>query len=174
MTAPKRDRKGRFPKGASGNPGGRPTRSAQYAKRYPQLQENGPAIIAVAIDLALGGDRDALSLLVPRLMPALRPVDVPVALAAGADKLGPVEAVDAVVAAVMSGVVSPDVGERIASTIRTAVAVRSGGVGAESDADRGRALRELRELMLGGRPDVPPPPADSRHDDDTGGDDADA
>lgn len=159
MAAPKRDTKGRFPKGASGNPKGRPTAAQSFSRRYPHLAENGPAIIAVAISQALDGDRDALGLLVPRLVPALRPVDVPVALAAGPDSI---KAADEIVRAVMAGEIPPDVAERLVGTIRGAVAIRTGSEG-QTDEARGRALRELRELMLGTSavPDVDLPSADN-------------
>lgn len=156
---------GQFKPGQSGNPKGRTPGVLNRRSHFPQLDASAPAIVDKLLELAKSGDRDALQLVVPRILPVLRAVDRPVQLPAESD---PVAAAENVIRAVMAGEIPADTAERLMSTLRGAVAVKTGGVGGLPDEQRGQALRELRELMLGGRPSIEPPPgwrsADPRDD----------
>lgn len=148
-----------FKRGQSGNPAGRPAGILDSRMRFPQLTESAPAIVDKLLELAKQGDREALQLVVPRILPALRAVDRPVQLPTTTD---PIMAAEHVITATLSGEIPPDVAERLMSTLRGAVAVRQGGAGGLPDEQRGQALRELRELFLGGTPDVDPPSGDAQ------------
>lgn len=66
-----RDQGGRFIKGTSGNPTGRPKGTRNRATRIAEtmLDDEAAALVRQAIDLAKGGDIAALRLCVERLLP---------------------------------------------------------------------------------------------------------
>ena len=112
-TAPKQ--RGRpFSKGASGNPSGRPrgSRNATTLALESLLDGQASALTQKAIDLALGGDMQALRLCLDRILPPRK--DRPVSF-----ELPPIESakdaaatVSAVLAAVAAGDLTPaDAGE---------------------------------------------------------------
>lgn len=59
----------RFAKGASGNPGGRPSTSAKYRQL---LDEKAPDLVKTLVEMALAGDPAALRLCIERLIPATK------------------------------------------------------------------------------------------------------
>lgn len=67
---------GRFSPGASGNPTGRPR--TESAALRAQLAEHGPAIAAVVIEAATGGDLQAAKLVLDRISPPLKAQAAPV------------------------------------------------------------------------------------------------
>lgn len=64
---------GRWPKGVSGNPAGRPKGSGSKRDRIAQaLNDDGPQVARVVVDAALAGDMTAAGLVLSRLLPPMR------------------------------------------------------------------------------------------------------
>lgn len=77
---------GRWEKGQSGNPKGRPKATYNNADTLRALMgTDAPAIIRKLVELALGGDVNAARLVLERLVPAIKAAELPVALALPAD-----------------------------------------------------------------------------------------
>ena len=72
----------KFERGQSGNPQGRRAGSTNQRTRglFATLDPQGPALVAKVVDLALAGDITALKLCLDRLLPALKPCELPVTL----------------------------------------------------------------------------------------------
>ena len=66
---------GKFQRGASGNPMGRPPRSDSEKAQREAIRAALPGIIETLVGLAQGGDTQAARLLMDRALPALRPVE---------------------------------------------------------------------------------------------------
>jgi hypothetical protein len=106
----RRDELGRFPKGQSGNPAGRPAGSRNAATEMAQalLDGEADALVRKCVELALDGNATALKLCLERLVPRRgrlatldmpridSPADIPSALGAivGAAASGAIAAVD--------------------------------------------------------------------------------
>ncbi len=77
-----RDRSGRYAKGVSGNPGGRPRGSRNAATMVAEalLEGEAEALSRKAIELAMAGDAAALKLCLERLVAPRRDRAVPFAL----------------------------------------------------------------------------------------------
>lgn len=69
----KRNNRGQFTGGASGNPAGRPSGSGQAAKLRRAIAEDMEAIITVLVKQAKSGDTAAAKLLLDRAIPAIKP-----------------------------------------------------------------------------------------------------
>ena len=69
--------KGKWIKGESGNPSGRPRGSGQIAQLRQAIADRLPSIVERLIQSALAGDTQASRLLIERCIPALRPTDAP-------------------------------------------------------------------------------------------------
>jgi hypothetical protein len=114
-TEPKpRRSQGRFPKGASGNPSGRPpgSRNKNTLLMEALLDEEGESLTRKAIALAKKGDVTALRLCLERLLPPrkdrLIQLDLP-------DQLP--DAVSTVVEAIAAGQITPGEGEVVANIL---------------------------------------------------------
>ena len=70
-------------KGQSGNPKGRPPGTGKVAAMRAQLEERLPEVLDTLALQAELGDTAAMRLLLDRVMPALRPVEIPVAFPTG-------------------------------------------------------------------------------------------
>jgi len=110
ITGEGRDGRGRFRRGQSGNPDGRPVGSLNRATRAAALLLDGEAeaLTRKAVEMALGGDAVALRLCLDRVLGARRgrPVELVVPAIASAGDL--VAAMNAVTAAATQGAITPD------------------------------------------------------------------
>jgi hypothetical protein len=131
---------GRFAKGRSGNPAGRPggARNRTTLALEALLDEEAKAIMRTAIDKAKGGDSTALRLCLERLAPVRRDRPVSFALPAITSAADASTAAAAIVAGVACGELTPSeaawLGKLVESYVRTLEA-------AEFDA----RLRKLEE-----------------------------
>lgn len=66
--------------GQSGNPTGRPPRALKTAKLRADIEKDVPAIIAKLVEQAKAGDAQSARLLLERVVPAIKPVDLPTPL----------------------------------------------------------------------------------------------
>jgi Family of unknown function (DUF5681) len=97
---------GRWPKGKSGNPRGRPRGTGLAAELRAKLAKDASDILKAVITQAKAGDTAAIKLVLDRLVPTLRPVDMPVMLALPKDA-GLAERGEAILQAVATGELTP-------------------------------------------------------------------
>lgn len=112
-----RNGKGQFVKGGgSGNPAGRPAGTGLLNALRSQIGDELPGIVQRLIREARGGDVQAAKVLLERALPAVKPVDLPVALDLAA-ATAPGDALRAVLQAVAAGAVTPTQASLIATVI---------------------------------------------------------
>jgi hypothetical protein len=97
---------GRWQPGQSGNPNGRPPGSGEVAKLRASIAERVPDILAQLTVSALTGDVQAARLLLERVLPPVKAVELPVELALSEGR--PSEQARQVLAAAAGGVLPPD------------------------------------------------------------------
>lgn len=114
----------KFEKGRSGNPGGRPRLVAGRNKLRDGIARDLPDIIAAMTAAAKGGDVQAAKLLLDRTLPALRPVDRPVALPKAE---GLADAATALLGALSAGQLTPDEGAKVAAVLGALAKIRETG-----------------------------------------------
>jgi hypothetical protein len=112
---------GRFQKGQSGNPAGRPPGSRNKATLAAEamLEDSLERLTMQAIDGALGGDALLLRLCISRLMPTPRGRRVQLDLPSGSDLKDIAGALAATVRAVAEGIISPLEATDLAELIET-------------------------------------------------------
>lgn len=117
--------RGRWVKGQSGNPGGRPPgRPDARTKITRALMDDGAAIARVVIDAALEGDLQACNIVLSRIAPSLKPQAERVAF--DFDPTAPIpQQIEAVLAAIAAGEVACDVGREIISALGTLADARA-------------------------------------------------
>jgi hypothetical protein len=104
----RRDDRGRFPKGQSGNPAGRPVGSRNAATELAQalLDGEADALVRKCVELALDGSPAALKLCLERLLPRRgRSVKLDLPEIAGAQDIAP--AMGAIARAAAQGAITP-------------------------------------------------------------------
>ncbi len=120
-----RDRNGRYVKGVSGNPGGRPRGSRNAATMVAEalLEGEAEALSRKAVELAMAGDAAALRLCLERLVAPRRDRAVPFALPEirGAEDLAP--AMAAISRGVAEGLVTPFEAGELARVVESFVRV---------------------------------------------------
>lgn len=131
----------KFKPGQSGNPAGKPKgardkRSAFRDLLHPHAKE----LIAKTVEMAKKGDATCLRLCLERLVPALKPETIPIALPALVAAGSVTDQGRAVLAAVASGELSP---ER-AGTLLSAIAAQARAVETDELARRIEALEAAR------------------------------
>ena len=92
--------------GQSGNPAGRPPGSGEVAKLRAGIAEHVPQILSKLIDAAIGGDTQAARLLLERVLPPVKAVELPVELSLPEGRL--TEQARHVLAAAAGGKLAPD------------------------------------------------------------------
>jgi hypothetical protein len=100
---------GRFAKGSSGNPAGRPPGLRNHATRIAEFVLDGAAeaLTQKAVDLALEGNPVALRLCLERIVATRRDRPVPVPMPALGKPVDVASALDAITAAVAEGEITP-------------------------------------------------------------------
>lgn len=132
-----------FKPGTSGNPKGRPRLKGTSNEEFrAHLRARLPEVLAVLIEKSLGGDLNAVKLLVSLTLPSLKAEDAPVAIAFGADLA---EAPGRILAAVEAGTLTPSQ----AASLSTAV---GNLVRASESLDFEARLRRLEENHANRRP----------------------
>ena len=100
-----RDQQGQWLPGSSGNPAGRPTGSGHVARLRAELAQELPTIIQSLIEQAKAGDIQAIRIILDRVIPPLKAVDLPVSLELPAGGLS--DQGRAIIASATCGEVSP-------------------------------------------------------------------
>ena len=144
----RRDEQGRFPKGHSGNPAGRPPGSRNAATEMAQalLDGEADALIRKCVELALDGNPTALKLCLERLVPRRgRSAKLEMPRIATAADIAP--AMSAVAQATAEGTITPYDGAELSRILETyAKAIEIGEFERrlkelEQDREDGRAAR---------------------------------
>lgn len=107
-TRPKPPRGRPFAKGQSGNPRGRPVGAGKVAKFRAAIEDEIPEVLGAMVKAAKLGDASAARLLIERAVPALRPVDLPVALPAVPSSATIADQGRAIIESVAAGRITPD------------------------------------------------------------------
>jgi hypothetical protein len=105
-------KRGKWKAGESGNPNGRPPGVGKVTKLRESIAAHLPEIIAQLVTRAREGDAQAARLLLERVLPALRPVELPVELALPAGE-GMTAQGRAIVQAVADGTLAPGQGAQL-------------------------------------------------------------
>ena len=98
---------GRWQPGQSGNPMGRPPGTGEVAKLRAGIAERVPEILDRITEAALAGDVQAARLLLERVLPPIKPVELPVELTLS-EEGRPTEQARQVLAAAAGGALAPD------------------------------------------------------------------
>lgn len=119
MTETKSKRPGRWEAGESGNPSGRPPGSGQLQKLRATLAGDVPEILAALGTAAKAGDVQAARLILERVLPALKPLELP-AVVPGIPATGTMTAkAGAVLDAAMAGVLAPGQAAQLIAALGT-------------------------------------------------------
>ncbi|OTE96631.1 hypothetical protein BCS42_03880 [Crenothrix sp. D3] len=104
-----------FKKGVSGNAKGRPPANvATAAKVRKSIADDMPDILTKLIELAKGGDVQAIKLLLERVCPVLKPQAVPISIPF-AESLA--EQGNVIIKATMAGQIPPDIGSQLITAL---------------------------------------------------------
>ena len=120
-TTPKRSAEGRWRKGTSGNPAGRPAGSRNKSTAFFEelLNGQGEALIHKAIELSLQGDTRALSICWDRLLPPRKERTIMFPLPTVSDGKNVSAALASVVTGVAEGRITPGEAECLARVLET-------------------------------------------------------
>ncbi|CAN7285278.1 DUF5681 domain-containing protein [Rhizobium rhizogenes] len=109
----------------SPNPAGRPKGIIDKRQKVTEtLRDDAPAVVRVVVDAALAGDMQAAGLVLSRIAPTLRSQSEKVTFDFDAN-LPISRQIEAVLAGIASGAVSPDVGKSIIEAIGTLSSARA-------------------------------------------------
>lgn len=121
MTTKKRPH-GRWEKGRSGNPAGRPPGTGETAKLRAVIAERVPELLAAMMERALAGDMAAARLLLERTVAPLKAAELPEPLSLPAGSL--TDQGRAVLAAVAAGELAPGQGAALLAGLGALARVR--------------------------------------------------
>jgi hypothetical protein len=103
-----------FIKGISGNAKGRPSANISANKLRKSINEEMPDILNKLIELAKGGDVQAIKLVLERVCPALKPQAVPISLPVCYSLA---EQGNEIIKATMIGNIPPDIGSQLITAL---------------------------------------------------------
>jgi hypothetical protein len=103
----------KFEKGKSGNAKGRPKSMTATLLRQA-INDDMPDILNKLIELAKGGDVQAIKLILERVCPALKPQAVPISLPVCGSLA---EQGNEIIKATMSGKIPPDIGSQLITAL---------------------------------------------------------
>lgn len=103
-----------FQKGTSGNPKGRTPAHLTAAKVRKSIHDDLPDILNKLIDLAKGGDVQAIKLVLERVCPALKPQATPINLPVS-NSLA--QQGNEIIRATMQGHIPPDIGSQLITAL---------------------------------------------------------
>ena len=104
----------KFKPGQTGNPNGRPKDKTPATLLRKSIIADIPAIINTLIELAKGGDVQAIKLVLERVCPALKPQAVPISLPFVESLAGQG---NEIIRATMSGQIPPDIGSQLITAL---------------------------------------------------------
>ena len=104
----------RFKPGQSGNPHGRPPGTGLSARLRESIRDDLPEVLEAIVRAAKDGDMAAARILLDRIIPTLKPVDMPLVVDR---QKGLAEQGRSVLDAVSAGQVTPDQADRLLSAI---------------------------------------------------------
>ena len=104
----------RFKPGESGNPNGRPPGTGLSARLRESIRDDLPEVLEAIVRAAKDGDMAAARILLDRIIPTLKPVDMPLVVDR---QKGLAEQGRSVLDAVSAGQVTPDQADRLLSAI---------------------------------------------------------
>jgi hypothetical protein len=110
----------KYKKGQSGNPAGRPKGTSKANKLRRAIANDLEHIISAMVAAAREGDVSAAKLLLDRVIPALKPMDIPVALPLGE---GLAESGQVILSAIGAGRLTPDQGAKLLQGLGAAARV---------------------------------------------------
>ncbi|MFL6600180.1 MAG: DUF5681 domain-containing protein [Steroidobacteraceae bacterium] len=143
-------------KGQSGNKAGRPKGILDKRLRLNKsLMGQGDALLAVTTAAALAGDMTAMSLLLPRMMPTLKPEGSPIRFALDAS-LETSKQIEQVLQALADGQLSVEEAKHVAEMIHLLAEARSAD-GADESADKlNQAFRRMAQFINQNGDSLPP------------------
>ncbi len=103
-----------FKKGTSGNAKGRPSANMTADKLRKSINDDMPDILNKLIELAKGGDVQAIKLVLERVCPALKPQAVPINLPFVDSLAGQG---NEIIRATMQGKIPPDIGSQLITAL---------------------------------------------------------
>ena len=103
-----------FKKGTSGNAKGRPSANMTADKLRKSINDDMPDILNKLIELAKGGDVQAIKLVLERVCPALKPQAVPINLPFVDSLAGQG---NEIIRATMHGKIPPDIGSQLITAL---------------------------------------------------------
>lgn len=106
-----------FKQGESGNPAGRPVGIGRVAELKRMLFSKADEVIEAVLTKAIDGDLVAAKLIIDRLIPTLRPVDLPASIPR-ADSGSPADQSAMVIDHLLSGAIPPDQAARIMQSLQ--------------------------------------------------------
>jgi hypothetical protein len=145
-----------FVKGQSGNVKGRPKGIIDKRHRLNKaLMADGDALLSVTKAKALEGDMTAMALLLPRMMPTLKPEGSPVRFALDAS-LETSKQIQQIIQALADGQLTVEEAKHIAEMIRLLAEARVADGAGEHAEKLVQAFREMAQVVDKAAPYTPP------------------